>query len=194
VAKITVKDPNALELFEKVRETASNLDKMLVKLQSISDVGAQQLIYREVLLEELVIEIKDSFRIEIERKGIQFFSTINLTTPFHSYPALVKIILENLIENAIFFCGADQPKVVIEIFHQGTDVALQVTDNGQGIDEEVQGKIFDMYFRGNERSKGNGLGLYIVKKSVEKLQGSVSFETKLHVGSTFTVRLPNELS
>lgn len=194
VAKITVKDANALELFEKVQETASNLDKMLVKLQSISDVGAQQLIYREVLLEALVEEIKDSFRGEIDRKGILLECAIQLKTPFHSYPALVKIILENLIENAIFFCGADQPRVMIEVFHEGKDVTIQVRDNGQGIDEEVQGRIFDMYFRGNERSKGNGLGLYIVKKSVEKLQGSISFETKLHVGSTFTVRLPNELA
>jgi len=53
VAKITIKDESALELFRKVDETARNLDKMLVKLQSISDVGSQELIFKEVLLREI---------------------------------------------------------------------------------------------------------------------------------------------
>ena len=48
--------------------------------------------------------------------------------------------------------------------------------------------IFEMYFRGNERSKGNGLGLYIVKKAAEKLNGVVEFETQWGHGSTFRLR------
>lgn len=190
VAKVTVKDNNALELFEKVRDTAINLDKMLVKLQSISDVGSQQLVYKEVFLKDIFDTVCDSFRDEIHRKNIKTIAEIKLTEPFISYPAMVKIIVENLVENAILFCGLDKPYVKLKAFQTGEFLTLEIQDNGQGIGKEFQDQIFDMYYRANERSKGNGLGLYIVKKAVEKLDGSITVSSIQQVGTTFTVMLP----
>lgn len=190
VAKITVKDQNALELFSKVNETAHTLDRMLVKLQSISDVGAQQLVYKEVFLADMVSEVLLNFKNEIQQKGIKTQITITLKDIFCSYPAMVKIILENLVENAIQFCSPNEPYVHILAHQEHDEVVLEIHDNGQGIDDELKEKIFDMYFRGNERSKGNGLGLYIVKKAVEKLNGSITWSGKQYVGTTFIVRLP----
>jgi signal transduction histidine kinase len=59
-----------------------------------------------------------------------------------------------------------------------------------GIQEEYQSKIFEMYYRGNDKSKGNGLGLYIVKKAVDKLRGNISFRSVEKGGTAFTVTLP----
>jgi len=59
-----------------------------------------------------------------------------------------------------------------------------------GIDQPSQEKIFDMFYRGNDKSKGAGLGLYIVKSAVEKLNGSITVKSKLGEGSEFTVLLP----
>lgn len=190
VAKITVKERNALELFEKVKETATNLDKMLIKLQSISDVGAQQLVYKEVPLQEILADIGDGFRYELEHRGVRLVSDIGLRHPFVSYPAMVRIIIENLIENAIYFCGPSDPYVQVTVFEDHNKVVIEVKDNGQGIDPQYHGRIFDMYFRGNERSKGNGLGLYIVKKAVEKLHGTIGLEAVRGGGSCFRVQLP----
>ena len=64
---------------------------------------------------------------------------------------------------------------------------MEVQDNGEGIPEEFKDRIFEMYFRANERSKGNGLGLYIVKKAVEKLGGTIGLKSELYTGSTFTI-------
>lgn len=190
VAKITVKDPNALELFSRVSETASNLDRMLVKLQSISDVGAQQLVYREVLIRDIFETLCDTFREELDRKHIKTFLDIELTGPFYSYPAMVKIILENLLENSVFFSGMTDPFVRLRVLEQGDMIVLEFSDNGQGIDKQYQDRVFEMYFRGSDRSKGNGLGLYIVRKAVEKLGGHITFESVLGEGSTFWVYLP----
>jgi signal transduction histidine kinase len=190
VAKITVKERNALELFEKVKETAANLDKMLIKLQSISDVGAQQLIYKEVLLKEILADMADSFRYELDQRGVRLESDLHLTRPFVSYPAMVRIIIENLVENAIYFCGTHDPYVRVTAYEERDKVVIEVKDNGQGIDPQYYGRIFDMYFRGNERSKGNGLGLYIVRKAVEKLHGTVGLEAVPTGGSLFRVHLP----
>jgi signal transduction histidine kinase len=190
VAKITVKDQNALELFSKVRETASNLDKMLVKLQSISDVGSQQLLYKEVLIKEIFETVCDSLRDEMQRKNIMTSCDVRVHSKFLSYPAMVRIMIENLVENAVFFSGVDQPYIKLKAVQIGDSLTIEIEDNGQGIPEEYQRQVFDMYFRANERSKGNGLGLYIVKKAVEKLDGTISFQSALAKGSTFTIILP----
>jgi signal transduction histidine kinase len=73
------------------------------------------------------------------------------------------------------------------------NVVIKVEDNGQGIDPALQERVFDMYFRGNERSKGNGLGLYIVKKAVEKLNGAIELTSAIGKGSTLKIVLPNSL-
>ncbi len=190
VAKITVKDTNALELFDKVQETAHNLDKMLVKLQSISDLGTQQLVYKEVFVKELVGEIAGNYESELVKRQISFHDEINSNGSFFSYPAMVRIILENLIENAIHFAGMEKPYIKVGAYDQGADLIIEVTDNGHGIHAEYHDRVFDMYFRGSEHSKGNGLGLYIVKKAVEKLSGKISFQSSYGLGSTFIITLP----
>jgi signal transduction histidine kinase/tetratricopeptide (TPR) repeat protein len=193
VAYVTVRDPNALELFDKVRETAVNLDKMLVKLQSISDVGSQELVYKEVFLKEIFDNVCDSFRDEMQRRSIKTSTDIKLATPFISYPAMVKTVVENLVENAIHFCGAENCYIKLKAYTSGSYVVMDIQDNGQGIGTEYHDQVFDMYFRASERSKGNGLGLYIVKKAVEKLEGSITLSSVPGAGTTFTVMFPNNL-
>lgn len=191
VARITVKDPVSLELFEKVSETAGSLDKMLYKLQSISDVGSQQMVFKEVFLTELVNEILDGFTRLIQQKKITVHTEIHEEAPLVSYPAMVKIIVENLIENAIHFSAYENPTVTIRATINVNMATLSVEDNGQGILEEYKPRIFEMYFRANENSKGNGLGLYIAKKAVEKLNGHIRVTSTHAKGSEFTVELPN---
>jgi len=188
VAKITIKDQNALELFSKVNDTAHYLDKMLVKLQSISDVGGQELVYKEVFLKEIFDTVCDTFRESLQRKNIKTFCEIELKESFYSYPALLRIIVENLVENSIFFSGAKDPVVRFKAYSSAGEVVMEVSDNGEGIPPEYQERMFEMYFRANERSKGNGLGLYIVKKAVGKLGGAITVKSELHNGSTFSIR------
>ena len=189
VAKITVKDPYALELFEMVRQTARNLDKMLMKLQSISDVGLQQLSFKEIFPTDIFNTIFATYREDLRNAEIHF-KTETTVTSFNSYPAIINVILENLVENAIYFRCSNDAYVKLSICVQGEEIVLAVSDNGQGIQEQYQDQIFDMYFRGNENSKGNGLGLYIVKKATEKLRGHISFTSIYDEGSTFSVFLP----
>jgi signal transduction histidine kinase len=193
VAKVTVKDSASLELFDKVNETAESLDKMLRKLQSISDVGSQQMIYKEVFLREIIEEVLDGATKSIQQKKIHVSIEVNEQTPLVSYPAMVKIIIENLVENAIHFAGFEGPYVKVMATVNTTAAVIEIQDNGQGILEGYKSRIFEMYFRANEHSKGNGLGLYIARKAVEKLSGRIFFNSQFGVGSLFTIELPNQV-
>lgn len=194
VAKITVKDDSGKELFEKVRETAINLDKMLFKLQSISDVGSQQLVYGEVDVAEIFYSVLEQYRAELTSRNISTSTSFRLPEKFYSYPTMIFLVLDNLIENAIMFSRYEGAVINLRARQEEGFIILEVEDNGDGIEEQYQPHIFEMYFRGNDRSKGNGLGLYIVKKAVEKLHGTVTFRSARAMGALFTVTFPLELS
>lgn len=191
VAKITIKDDSALELFRKVDETAHNLDRMLMKLQSISDVGAQELIYKEVLIKEIFQLEVDNVEKELQEKNIHVSTEVELKHSFYSYPALVKIIIQNLLENAIAFSNPVDPWINLRAYEQGPEMVIEVKDNGQGIEDEYKERVFEMYFRANARSKGNGLGLYIVKKTAQKLNGRIEMATKHNQGTTVRIYFPS---
>ncbi|RAV99609.1 tetratricopeptide repeat protein [Pseudochryseolinea flava] len=190
VAKVTLQDKAALELFEKVKETAKALDKMLIKLQSISDVGAQELVFKEVFVKAIFEGICHGFQEELRSKEFHVECDVDLKQCFVSYPAMIKVILENLVENAIQFSNVVNPWMKLKAWEEGEQVILCFEDNGQGIPAELKERVFDMYFRGSERSKGNGLGLYIIKKAVQKLNGQITLEDHAPMGSKFTITLP----
>jgi signal transduction histidine kinase len=192
VAKLSVKDANALELFDKVNVTAVSLDKMLTKLQSISDVGSHQLVHKEVLLKSMINNALDAFRDTLMEKQARVAVDVKLDKPFFSFPVLIKIIVENLIENAIQFSHPEKPQIQIKSLRQNEVIVLEVEDNGEGIKEDVAVHIFEMFFRGSERSGGNGLGLYIASKAVEKVSGKISFENNAgRPGTIFRVEIPD---
>ena len=69
-------------------------------------------------------------------------------------------------------------------------IIISIEDNGLGILKEQHEKIFDMFYRGSEKSQGNGLGLYLVKKAVQKLHGKINIESEEGKYACFTISLP----
>lgn len=105
----------------------------------------------------------------------------------------LKIILNNLISNAIKFHrfdGSVIPYIRISLAHQEHAYVITVEDNGQGIEEPHLARIFEMFYRASEEAQGSGLGLYILKEAVSKMNGRVTVRSTPHVGTTFTVMLP----
>jgi len=76
---------------------------------------------------------------------------------------------------------------------KGGEVMIEVNDNGLGIEPEYIERVFEMYFRASEYSKGNGLGLYIVKKTVQKLNGRIELQSEPGKGTTVCVFFPQRL-
>ena len=104
----------------------------------------------------------------------------------------LKVILSNLISNSIRYHDATKQDKYIRLRYEENAkfFYLMVEDNGQGIDPAYHQRIFEMFFRANELSKGSGLGLYIVKESLEKLSGSIHLESRPGEGTVFRVAFP----
>ena len=102
------------------------------------------------------------------------------------------IIISNLLSNAITYSDSTKPQKTIEVFADvnNNNIEITVKDNGVGIDEQYHNKIFDMFFRASLESKGTGLGLYIVKEAVNKLNGKISVSSVLGQGTSVLVELP----
>lgn len=116
---------------------------------------------------------------------------------FYSDPWRIGEIFRNLVSNAIKYRQTDsgQPLVRVEISSvDGQEVKIVFADNGIGISEENLSRIFEMFYRATEQSDGSGIGLYIVKNAVEKLNGIIDVVSKPGVGTTFIIQLPDQLA
>lgn len=105
----------------------------------------------------------------------------------------VHSVLSNLVDNAIKY-GGDDLSVVVDVRSNDKSVQLTVSDNGPGISQAEQTKVFDRFYRaGNEetrKSKGTGLGLYIVSRLVEQMYGNITLRSGKVGGCIFEITLP----
>ncbi|MCS6860051.1 MAG: ATP-binding protein [Abditibacteriales bacterium] len=102
-----------------------------------------------------------------------------------------KQIFSNLILNAVQAMPAGGTLTLTTTAHDGA-VVVSVTDTGHGIPDDVMEHIFDPFFTTKEPGKGTGLGLSICRKIIERMNGSISVQSTVGKGTTFTVRLPVE--
>ncbi len=103
------------------------------------------------------------------------------------------IVLSNLLSNAIKYRDPAKTDsyVKINIKSYENDAFIEIEDNGLGIADNHREKIFDMFYRATKASTGSGIGLYIVKETIEKIGGSILVESELKKGSRFIIQIPN---
>jgi signal transduction histidine kinase len=110
---------------------------------------------------------------------------------FETDASMLNILMINLLENAFFFSErSPNRKVSLDVSQSDTGATISIMDRGPGIKQEVKDKIFTMFYRGNELSTGNGLGLYLVKSAVKKINGKITLETEEGRYSRFIITLP----
>jgi len=172
--RVKVMDNYIKDIVEYSRNARLELTLTLVNLKSV--------------VEEVVNTLKysiDSSRILIE---IKIDSGLRLRTD----ESRLRVILNNLISNAFKYMAMfkAQPRLTVKASKHVGHCLISIEDNGIGIRQEHQVKIFDMFYRANDSVQGSGLGLYIAKETADKMNGKISFESVFGEGTTFTVSLP----
>jgi PAS domain S-box-containing protein len=190
-------------------ETDRNRIKDLITLQERSlkrlDYFIQEIVdysrNKRLILEIEPIDFKKEFEEAIEQLNFmdnvdKIKKSIKITGNeiFYSDSFRLKIILNNLYSNAIKYADMSKGKPFIktEISVNDKGAIISVKDNGEGVDLKLKPKLFDMFFRASLKGTGSGLGLYIVKESVEKLGGNIRVESKRFEGTEFIIELPQK--
>jgi signal transduction histidine kinase len=194
LTQVGMKDSNdkiAHEYFNHILKSTNRLDKMLSELLLMTKMQQAQVDKTPIDFKELVNEILVSFHNFEGYEKVKFEIKITGDNNFLSDRTLLYSIIQNMIENGIKYRDEEKPQSYLKIKINNTEskVKMEFSDNGVGIPEDMQGKIFEMFFKANEFSSGTGLGLHIAKIALEKLQGKISVNSEPQIGSTFFIEL-----
>jgi signal transduction histidine kinase len=159
-----------------------------------SQNSSLEVLSEEVNLYELVQECFADIRFLPGLEAVNFEVDINKDTIVKSDRKRLKIIINNLISNSVKYQDDRKESNHVRItFEKGkTTWKLEVYDNGIGIDKQYLSRVFEMFYRATDRSKGSGLGLYIVKETVERLYGEIYVDSEKGQWTKFTMAIPNE--
>jgi two-component system, sensor histidine kinase ChiS len=189
VGQKDVSDETALVYFDHILKSTKKLDKLLADLLELTKVKEAKVVKEKINFRELINDSLAKFEHMEGYNKLNFTIMVKELTEFYSDKKLLNSIIQNLIENPIKYQDPLKENRYLDIVANVTDkyAELKFSDNGIGIPYEIQGRVFEMFFKASERSGDTGLGLHIVKTSVEKLNGHITLNSKPGVGSVFTV-------
>lgn len=177
-----------------IRDTISRLDKIIHDIIDYSRNSRVEVLNENIDFEAFIYNAIENHNYVEERDKVQFNINIKNNTPFLSDKKRIEIIFNNFISNSLKFHRFDQEKpfITISVKTSPVNALITITDNGMGIDEKHLPHLYEMFYRGTEISTGSGIGLYIVKEIVDKLQGSIQVNSQVNEGTTFIIDLPNQ--
>jgi PAS domain S-box-containing protein len=147
----------------------------------------------EVDIKALIYGVLEEFSLLEDYKQIDVDVNIRQESPLYTDPARLRIVFRNLISNAIRYQNKVQPPQITITGRITVQLAVfQVCDNGIGIRQEHQARVFDMFYRADEHRSGSGLGLYITREVVDKMGGKIELSSQPAKGTVVKIALPNE--
>ncbi|MFZ6009775.1 MAG: sensor histidine kinase [Bacteroidota bacterium] len=179
-----------LSMMEK---SIHKLDDTLKEILDYSRNARQNLTIESVDIRKVINENFEKMQFMPGSEIISKKIDIDDRSPFYSDHFRFSVIVNNLISNAIKYYDSKKKNPFIKISSTITPekALLEFRDNGIGIESQYLSKVFEMFFRATGTNEGAGLGLYIVKETVDKLNGKITIESALGEGTAFRIELPN---
>lgn len=168
------------------------LDKFIVDIINYSRNTRLELDCEKLNLKDLIHEITEGLKYTDGTDSLSIENTIDPQWEIESDPTRLRMILNNLISNAIRYYDKSKAErsIYIDAHKNIEEIEIRIRDNGIGIPKQHQEKIFDMFFKASDNSNGSGLGLYIANEATIKLGGRISVASEVGKGSTFSIFLP----
>ena len=193
LAKLESTSSNDLKYYELIELVAKDMHKLLAKLTQVHEVIHSDIEMEMIDLPVLISDVRNSISFLDKNIDTKYSFELESTLQIKTDAFLFSIILTNLMENAVIFKKTttnSTHQILIKTSQDDENYYLQIRDTGLGISDEHVAKVFNMFFRGSDQSKGSGLGLYLARLAIDKLNGVITVESKLGQYSSFLMTLP----
>jgi len=193
LGKVEFQEEKARMFMDMIEERIKKLDLVIGDILSLSRSKKLDVRFEELRLKDLLDNTVADIKFNKGASAITLDYVPDATHVFRSDINQMKVILSNLMANAVKYHNLDQPNPVIRVkfVRKPEGVSITIEDNGQGIREESLPKIFDMFYRASMNTEGTGLGLYIVREALNKVKGTIDVKSEFGKGSAFTIFLEN---
>ena len=174
-----------------IEERVETMKSFIAEIIDYSRNSRMEVVKEEINLNELATEIIEGLKYFEKSNLINFRIEIPQSQTIVSDKSRLKIILNNLISNAVKYHNykQDHPYILIKSDIVDNNITITVADNGDGIPTEFHEHIFDMFYRATEQSEGSGLGLYIAKEMALKLSGKLEIDSNSTDGAIFNLNI-----
>ena len=192
IAEKTDNREEVMLCMEMMKKRVVTMEGFIKEITDYSRNSRLRVERQPVHIRSLVQEVVESLKYTNGAERIRIDLEMDPDLTFITDPGRLKVVLNNLIANAIKYhdLTKEDPYIRLKAFANGKSNEISVSDNGQGIPREHMNHIFNMFYRASENSEGSGLGLYIVKETLTKLSGTIHVESEYQKGSVFRVELP----
>ena len=181
------------EYLELIRKSVKKLDTFIINIIDYYKNARGVSVISNIDFEELVTEVQATIQYLPEYGNLTITTDINQTGTFQSDAMKLRIIFNNLINNAVKFqdITKESPFINLKIEASPAGAKIIIEDNGTGIREIDQDKIFRMFYRAGATNSGSGIGLYIVHEAITKLGGVIKISSRYGEGSIFEISIPS---
>lgn len=184
-----------LEYAKNLHRASKNLSELITSILRLNKLENQQIFpsFQNFNLSEQICECMLKFEEQWEEKELEILTELDEEIEIEADRELLDIVWSNLFSNAFKF-NNHGGTVSVKMKNEGNFVLVSIADTGCGMNEETGKHIFEKFYQGDtsHATKGNGLGLALVKRVIDITMGEITVESELGKGSAFTVKLPKE--
>jgi len=177
-----------VEQIEKSAKTQDNFIKDIIELTKNARVKPKR---EKINFKKLVDDTFEYLKYSMNAEPPKPKFNLNQKKEFYSDKNRMKVIFNNIISNSLKYSNPKGAEIDINVEVLNGHAKIDIADNGLGIDKKYQNDVFKMFFRATDQNAGSGLGLYIVKETVDKLKGNILLESEIDKGTTLKMKLPN---
>ena len=190
----TEDDNDKKHYLSQIKTSAESLDNFIKSIVQYTHNKKSHPKYERINFDKIIKECINHLDFMPHADKVSKKITIDEDGTFYSDPQRLFNVFSNLISNSIkyFDPQKSKPSLDIKVACNFLQAEIIISDNGLGIKKEYLPRVFEMFYRASVRSKGSGIGLYIVKEILDKLGGSIKVNSELDEWTEFKILIPNQ--
>jgi len=184
-----------LEGWSVVKQQAGHIRSLILDILYLTK--ERKLQWAHVDIQKFTRDVSAVIEQKMKKNSISYKTSVDSELgSFEIDPAVVRLAIINILENALDACLENTPdkekEASLHVYREKENIVFSITDTGCGMDTETQNKLFALFYS-SKGHKGTGLGLYITKNIIKQHGGEISVQSEKGIGSTFIVKIPSEL-